>query len=92
LEGYPSQLQPPEDSTVTSDGLPVCRAVCSADAENGCAKHANGSDASSARGSDGGDGRFAEAVAAVMRLPLTDAEKAEAVRRLLADQDAKGKP
>ena len=27
---------------------------------------------------------FAEAVAAVMRLPLSDADKAEAVRRLLA--------
>jgi hypothetical protein len=32
-----------------------------------------------------GDSGFADAVAAVMRLPLTDAEKAEAVRRLLAD-------
>ncbi len=29
-------------------------------------------------------GGFADAVAAVLRLPLTDAEKAEAVRRLLA--------
>jgi hypothetical protein len=31
---------------------------------------------------------FAEAVAAVMRLPLSDAEKAEAVRRLLAGKGA----
>src|SRR5262245_27304213 len=29
-------------------------------------------------------GNFAEAVASIMRLPLTDSEKAEAVRRLLA--------
>jgi hypothetical protein len=30
-----------------------------------------------------GDCGFAEAVAAVMRLPLSDSEKAEAMRRLL---------
>ena len=40
------------------------------------------------RGTDsgtlGGDSSFADAVAAVMRLPLSDAEKAEAVRRLLS--------
>jgi hypothetical protein len=35
-------------------------------------------------GTLGGDSGFADAVAAVMRLPLSDAEKAEAVRRLLA--------
>jgi len=34
-------------------------------------------------GTVGGDCRFADAVAAVMRLPLSDAEKAEAIRRLL---------
>jgi hypothetical protein len=34
-------------------------------------------------GTVGGDSGFADAVAAVMRLPLSDAEKAEAVRRLL---------
>ena len=34
-------------------------------------------------GTLGGDLGFADAVAAVMRLPLSDAEKAEAVRRLL---------
>ncbi len=28
---------------------------------------------------------FAEAIAGIMRLPLSDADKAEAVRRLLAD-------
>ncbi|MCA9244795.1 MAG: hypothetical protein KDA32_12610, partial [Phycisphaerales bacterium] len=36
-----------------------------------------------AGGSATGTG-FADAVAAIMRLPLSDAEKAEAVRRLLA--------
>lgn len=35
-----------------------------------------------------GPATFADAVAAVMRLPLTDAEKAQAVRRLLGDHDA----
>jgi len=41
------------------------------------------------RGTESGtlsrDSGFADAVAAVMRLPLTDAEKAEAVRRLLTE-------
>ncbi len=35
-------------------------------------------------GTLGDDLGFADAVAAVMRLPLSDAEKAEAIRRLLA--------
>jgi hypothetical protein len=43
------------------------------------------------RGTESGTPRadfgFAEAVAAVMRLPLSDAEKAEAVRRLLERKD-----
>jgi len=34
-------------------------------------------------GALGGDSGFADAVAAVMRLPLSDGEKAQAVRRLL---------
>ena len=34
---------------------------------------------------------FAEAVAAIMRLPLSDAEKAEAVRRLLAQEELQTK-
>lgn len=33
-----------------------------------------------------GDSAFADAVAAVMKLPLSDAEKAEAIRRLLAEE------
>jgi len=33
-------------------------------------------------------GGFAEAIAAVIALPLSDSEKAEAVRRLLADRAA----
>ncbi len=39
---------------------------------------------------DSGEIDFAEAVRAVMALPLTDAEKAEAVRRLLAASDHEG--
>ena len=37
-------------------------------------------------------GDFAEALLMLARLPLSDAERTEAVRRLLADHDAKGKP
>jgi hypothetical protein len=33
-------------------------------------------------------GGFAEAIAAIMALPLSKAEKAQAVRRLLADRKA----
>jgi hypothetical protein len=39
-------------------------------------------------GTVGGDSGFADAVAVVMRLPLSDAEKAEAVRRLLRERSA----
>ena len=35
---------------------------------------------------ENGNSDFAQAVAAIMALPLTDAEKAQAVRRLLAGQ------
>ncbi len=42
-----------------------------------------------AGGSATGTG-FADAIAAIMRLPLSDDEKAEAVRRLLAAGNAKG--
>jgi hypothetical protein len=35
-------------------------------------------------GTAGGNSSFADSVAALMRLPLSDTEKAEAVRRLLA--------
>jgi hypothetical protein len=35
-----------------------------------------------------GNSTFADAIAAIMALPLTDAEKAEAVRRLLAGKRA----
>ena len=46
----------------------------------------------SAGGADVEGEHFAEAVAMLARLPLTDTERAEAVRRLLADQTAKEKP
>ncbi len=36
--------------------------------------------------------KLAAALAMIAGLPLTDTEKAEAVRRLLADHDANGKP
>jgi len=36
-------------------------------------------------GTVNGDSGFSDAVAAVMRLPLSDADKADAIRRLLAE-------
>jgi len=44
----------------------------------------------SAGDADGAVEHFAEAVAMLARLPLSDAERAEAVRRMLAGQTAKG--
>jgi len=46
----------------------------------------------SAGDADGAGGHFAAALVMIAALPLTDAEKAESVRRLLADLTAKGKP
>jgi hypothetical protein len=43
-------------------------------------------------GSGGRTAPLAEVLRIAGRLPLTDAEKAEAFCRLLADQGAKGKP
>ncbi len=44
-----------------------------------------GASKSAASGADS----FAEAIAGIMHLPLSDADKAEAVRRLLADAKAR---
>ena len=74
---------------LTSTPESACTNACTSLPES---EHADGSDAGSAGGPHADGGCFAEAVAVLMRLPLTDAEKAEAVRRMLADQTAKGKP
>ena len=59
---------------VTSSPSAVCPSVCPSIGENG-------HEILSQPASDNG---FADAVQAIMQLPLNDAEKAEAVRRLLA--------
>ena len=59
---------------VTASPSANCTSVCTSDGKTG---HGNGSEPAS-------DDGFAAAVQAIMRLPLSDAEKAEAVRRLLA--------
>lgn len=46
-------------------------------------------DIGAAKGASSGADSFAEAVAGIMRLPLSDTDKAEAVRRLLADAKAR---
>jgi hypothetical protein len=59
---------------VTARQSAVCTSVCTSDAKSG---HGNCSEPAVTDG-------FAAAVQAIMTLPLSDAEKAEAVRRLLA--------
>jgi hypothetical protein len=64
------------DTQVTSDSKCACTSDCTPDT-----KTSNGD----APG-DGIDKTFAEALAMIANLPLTKAEKAEAVRRLLASK------
>ena len=47
-------------------------------------KHGAPAEPGTESGTLGGEKTFVDAVAAIMRLPLTDTEKAQAVRRLLA--------
>ena len=70
----------------------ACTNACTERAEIEHGGPATVAGAVSAGGADGAGEHFAEAVAMLARLPLTDAERAEAVRRLLADRPAKGKP
>ncbi len=71
-----AEFQPESLQLVTETPPGVCPSVCPSDAESGhetCTVPA---------ATDG----FAEAVQAIMRLPLSDDEKAEALRRLLASE------
>ncbi len=65
---------------------PTATAVDAATAVNA----ATAVDATAADVADGAGERFAGALAMLAALPLTDAEKAEAVRRLLADLNREG--
>ena len=59
-------------SNVVKSDLPACTAACTSSTESGVELYP--------------DGGFAAAVLAIMALPLTDDEKAEALRRLLASE------
>jgi len=76
LKGNWPQVQPIETQSVTNDAALVCSSVCMTDTKTGIADDPDGAES--------GGRNFAEAVAAIMRLPLADTEKAEAGRRLLA--------
>jgi hypothetical protein len=65
----------------TDSAQPDCTPDCTSDARTG----------NTSPPSDG-DGGFAVALAMLAALPLSDAEKAEAVRRLLAGKAEGGKP
>jgi hypothetical protein len=97
LEGTPGRTEGVERQELTSAPSNACTSACTNGAE---IEHGGPSEATPATADDAvsaGDAaaareRFAEAVAMLARLPLSDAERAEAVRRLLADETAKGKP
>ena len=104
LKGKRTRVQGTQSQALTSDGAPVCCPVCSADTENRRAELVNAgpehvagtsSPTQSAGAADTGNepgGTLAAALAMIAGLPLTPAEKADAVRRLLAEQAVKGKP
>jgi hypothetical protein len=66
---------------VTSDGANACTNACT---ESGDSVHG---DSPEAPADEPRGDAFAEAVAMLARLPLSDTERAEAVRRLLAGAD-----
>jgi len=80
LKGQRTEVQCAAGQALMSEGTSVCRAVCSADAENGCAElprpraeHAVGTGAPTDTPADAG-GTLATALAMVDRLPLTPAD------------------
>ena len=91
------RMEGTQPQELTSDPTNACTNACTnlAEIEHGGpaeAAPATAAGAVSASDADGAGERFAAALAMIATLPLADAEKAEAVRRLLADQTAKGKP
>jgi hypothetical protein len=80
-----------DTQALTSDSAPVCCPVCSPHTENGRAeladagpKHRAPSSPTNAGAEPGGT--LVAALAMIAELPLTPAEKADAVQRLLADR------
>jgi hypothetical protein len=72
------------------DATAVCAPVCQPDAENVTKASVPDAAAMVTGGGTGDD--FAAAMMMIASLPLTPAEKAEAVRRLLAGNGADGQP
>jgi hypothetical protein len=86
-----------ESQALTNAPTNACTNACTdlAEIEHGGpagATAATAGDATAAADAGGAGEHFAAALVMIAALPLTDAEKAEAVRRLLADLTAKGKP
>ncbi len=69
-------------------GAGACTSACTKSTDSAHAEAVGAGDAETAGGPAGPAGEhFAEALTMLARLPLTDAERAEAVRRLLANGD-----
>jgi len=77
-----------QTQALTSTSANACTNACTNFAES---EHADSSDGAGAGGAGAGVDTFADVLRMLDRLPLTDAERAEAVRRLL-DPTAKVKP
>jgi len=82
LEGGLSRTQAAQSQQLMSDPEAACTSACTNSEDSGHSEAADGPNPAPA-----GDA-FAEAVKMLARLPLSDAERAEAVRRLLAQRPA----
>ena len=84
LQSQESRVPSGNPSEVTSSGSDVCTSVCTSELEK---RRKRGADAGAQPTEPKPPGDFAAALAMIAGLPLSDAEKAEAVRRLLGGNE-----
>jgi hypothetical protein len=84
LKGYGHRTEVSKKQSLTGGADRACTNACTESSDSGRSRTVEATD-TTAPGAAAGD-HFAAAVAMLNRLPLTDAERAEAVRRLMAGQ------
>jgi hypothetical protein len=84
LEGCGHHTEVSKKQSLTGGADRACTNACTGSSDSGRSRTVEATD-TTAPGAVAGD-HFADAVAMLDRLPLTDAERAEAVRRLMAGQ------
>jgi hypothetical protein len=82
LEVAGDRIEATQFQTLTSDGATACAPACADPADS---VHLS---ADPSRAVERPRNTFAEALALIAALPLSDAERADAVRRLLAEREA----